>query len=113
LTNEEKKWQSELLQFRKTAVFKHLAERRHEKMRTRMASLIDAALASEDQRVLRIAQSLREEALFWDEFIVLADAEEGVKDQTSGRIVEKMFRDYEDPLQAETQVALTPTGGSV
>jgi len=110
LTNEEKKWKSELLQFSKTSVYKDkLLKRRAEKMRTRMAALIDAGLASEDTRVQRLAQSLREEALFWSEIIGIMDSEEATS-EASPVIVQKMFMDYEDPLNAETQVALTPGG---
>lgn len=77
-----------------------------------MSSLIDAGLASDDQRVRRLAQSLREDALFWNEFISIVDAE-SPESISSKSIVEKAFRDYDDPRNAETQVALPPTGGYV
>lgn len=75
-----------------------------------MASLIDAGLASSDIKVRALAQSLREEALFWNEIIQIADAED-MTPVASRSVVEKMFRDYEDPLNAETQVALGAIGG--
>lgn len=110
MTNEEKKWKSELQQFRKTGIYEHLQSRRSEKMRSRMAELIDAGLVSEDQKVLRLAQSLREEALFWNEIIGIVDAEE-VTTIDSARIVRKMFRDFDDPSSEETHVALRGIGG--
>jgi hypothetical protein len=57
----------ELGNFEKTNLYKHLQQRRSEMFESRVKSLIDAALQSGDMRVCRIAQSIRQDSMFWSE----------------------------------------------
>lgn len=107
MDSDIKKFGAELHQFKQTTFYKHLEKRVREKMRSRMARLIDYALNATDDRIRAVAQSIREEAIFWSEIRAI----EGVKEvrPTSGaETVEMMFRDYDQP-DVEVEVGL-PTG---
>lgn len=108
------KWRNELREFEKKDVFKHILERRHEQMRSRMSQLIDFALKSSDERVMRVAQSLKEEGIFWREWKEITGTDDLLQvEHNSPQIVEKMYRDLDDPLEAETQVVLGTAGGTI